>query len=95
MMRQGPAPAARAASITPGLIVTRFCSTIRENPNVTAIERGTTAAVVPIAVPTTAAVTGDSARISTMNGIGRNTFTRRFSTTLTARFGSTPPVRVT
>ena len=94
MMRQGPAPTARAASITPGWMVTRFCSTMRETPNAVATASGTTAAVVPRKVPTTSSVRGAIATSRITNGIGRTMFTAKLSAAKTARFARSAPARV-
>ena len=66
--------------MTPGSMVTRFCSTIREMPNVAAIVIGKMAAGVPRNVPSTSCVSGAIAVMKMMNGIGRMKFTTTFST---------------
>ena len=80
MMRQGVAPIARAASILPGWIATRFCSTMRATENVAAMIMTNTAAFRPMVVPTTSMVTGAIIAMRMMKGIGRMKFTRKFST---------------
>ncbi len=94
MMRHGPAPAARAASIVPGSMVTRFCSTMRAMPKVAPTIIAKMAALEPIVVPTTARVSGPSVAMRMMNGMGRTMFTTTLSTLKTTTFCRMLPLRV-
>ena len=80
MIRQGLAPMARAASMTPGSMATRFCSTMRATAKAAAMHMMKIAADRPIVVPTTCRVSGANMAIMMMNGIGRMKFTRMLST---------------
>ena len=80
MIRSGEAPMDFAASITPGSMVTRFCSTMRAAPKVAAITMPNTAAFRPIRLPTRASLNGPMAVSKMMNGIGRTKFTRKLIT---------------
>jgi len=95
MMRTGPAPTDRAASMTPGCTVSRFCSTIRLMPNDAASESAKMIALLPIPVPTTRRASGWAAARKMMNGIGRNVLTIAPSTPKIQRFSRMLPRRVT
>ena len=85
---------ARAASMTPGSTVTRFCSTIREIAKVAAMHSGKVAARTPIVVPTTLSVSGAIAVMKMMNGIGRMMLTMTLRMVWTTLLASSPPRRV-
>ena len=93
-MRIGPAPTERAASITPGVTVSRFCSTMRPMAKDAASEIVKTIASFPMPVPTTNRASGWAAARKMMKGIGRMKFTSRFSITKTGRFSRMLPARV-
>ena len=94
MMRRRPAPTDRAASMTPGCTVRRFCSTIRLIPKAAASESVKMMALFPIPLPVTERASGWAAARKMMNGIGRKMFTSTFSTPKTARLARSAPDRV-
>ena len=93
-VRRRPAPAARAASTTPGSTPTRFCSTTRPMTTAAMSAIGKTAAPVPIVVPSRASVTGPTAVMKMMNGTGRTMLTTRLRTAKTTGCSSRLPGRV-
>ena len=93
-MLVGRAPAARAASITPGSTVTRLCSTMRLTANAAAIDSANVTAFVPMVVPMTASMSGWMAVMKMTNGMGRTMFTATLSAMNTGRLASRLPGRV-
>src|SRR5699024_2720590 len=94
MIFHGPAPIAREASITPGSMATRFCSTIRATAKVAAIAMTNVAGLRPMEVPMTETVMGWTKAKRIMNGMGRMKFTSTFKMVYTMRFFKMPDGRV-
>ena len=95
MIRHGLAPIDRAASMTPGSMAMRFCSTRRATAKDAAMTMTKIAASVPMVLPTAILVSGPTAVTRMMNGIGRTKFTARFSSVCSGPDGSTPVERDT
>ena len=81
MIFHGEAPMERAASITPGSMATRFCSTTRATEKVAAITMTKVAGPRPMEPPITATVNGWAKASKMMNGMGRTKFTSRLTMT--------------
>ena len=94
MIRNRLAPIARAASTTPGSTETRFCSTIRPMTKVAMADIGNSTERVPIVVPMTSRVSGPTAVMKMMNGMGRMMLTRTLRTPKDGAFWNRPPRRV-
>ncbi|GAB7304156.1 hypothetical protein MAFF212519_20250 [Clavibacter michiganensis] len=94
MIRTGLAPTDRAASITPGCTVSRFCSTMRLIANDAPSDSVKMIAGCPMPLPVTRRARGCAATRKITNGIGRKVLTTRLRTANTARFGSRLLARV-
>src|SRR6478736_3246652 len=93
-MRDRLAPVARAASITPGRTVSRFCSTMRLIANSEAIVMAKIPNTGPIPGMPTARASGCTAASRITKGIGRKKFTTTLSVPNRNRFGNRLPGRV-
>jgi hypothetical protein len=85
---------ARAASTTPGSTDTRFCSTMRPITKVAMTDIGNSTERVPTVVPIASSVSGPTAVMKMMNGIGRMMLTSTLSTANNGAFANRPPRRV-